>query len=292
VTRLPSAPGVYRFRDAGGRVLYVGRAVQLRRRVASYWLDLRGRHHLRAMVARIARVEAVVCDSEHEAAWLERNLLEHSMPRWNRTPGGQEVPVYIRLDPRPAAPGLSVVHEPSDFGPYLGGERVRLAVAALHRVLPLAYTGTALRGSEREMAAKHGVGPGDRTALVDTLAAVLRREPAAVASVDRLLRERRDRASEALAFELAARVQAEIRAVEWVTSPQRVTGAEPYDCTVSGWAAGVLVRFGVQDGRVRTWTHRPCTEANAHRHLAATPHAWADFANRNAELAAQLAQDG
>src|SRR5262249_56977330 len=72
--RLPSTPGVYRFRDAGGRVLYLGRAVQLRRRVGSYWTDLGDRSHLAAMVARIARIEAVSCDSEHEAAWLERNL--------------------------------------------------------------------------------------------------------------------------------------------------------------------------------------------------------------------------
>jgi excinuclease UvrABC nuclease subunit len=43
VARLPSEPGVYRFRDAGGRVLYVGRATALRSRVGSYWSDLRGR---------------------------------------------------------------------------------------------------------------------------------------------------------------------------------------------------------------------------------------------------------
>src|SRR5690349_18988751 len=127
--RLPSAPGVYRFRDCGGRVLYVGRAVDLRRRVGSYWRDLGDRQHLRAMVVRVARIEAVVCDSAHEAAWLERNLLERTLPPYNRTRGGQEVPVYLRLDGRPAAPGVSVVHDVrpargvTHFGPYLGGEK-------------------------------------------------------------------------------------------------------------------------------------------------------------------------
>jgi len=77
VAALPQAPGVYRFRDRAGRVLYIGRAVSLRRRVLSYWCDLGDRAHLAPMVARIARVEAVTCDSAHEAAWLERNLLEH-----------------------------------------------------------------------------------------------------------------------------------------------------------------------------------------------------------------------
>ena len=77
---LPLAPGVYRFRDQEGRALYVGRAVSLRRRVLSYWGDLGDRGHLAPMVARIARVEAVICDSAHEAAWLERNLLQRRLP--------------------------------------------------------------------------------------------------------------------------------------------------------------------------------------------------------------------
>ena len=88
VTRLPLGPGVYRFRDAAGHVLYVGRAVCLRRRAASYWGDLGDRGHLAAMVARIARVEAVPCASAHEAAWLERNLLQRRTPPWNRSRSG------------------------------------------------------------------------------------------------------------------------------------------------------------------------------------------------------------
>lgn len=46
ISRLPLAPGIYRFRDAAGAVLYIGRAALLRRRVASYWSGLRDRGHL------------------------------------------------------------------------------------------------------------------------------------------------------------------------------------------------------------------------------------------------------
>lgn len=104
IGQLPEGPGVYRFRDDRGRVLYIGRATGLRSRVGSYWSDLRDRDHLAPMIARAARIEAVSCESVHEAAWLERNLLEVSLPRWNRTPGGQESAVYIRMDTRPSAP--------------------------------------------------------------------------------------------------------------------------------------------------------------------------------------------
>jgi excinuclease UvrABC nuclease subunit len=191
---LPQAPGVYRFRDRAGRVLYIGRAVSLRRRVLSYWGDLGDRAHLAPMVARIVRVEAVTCDSAHEAAWLERNLLEHRRPPWNRAPGGQEAEVWIRLSASPRRPGLTVVRQPAsgDFGPYLGGQKVRDAVSGLGRVLPLGYAADGQAGTERDMA------------------------------------------------------------------------------------------------RVRVWRQRPCAAAAARRHLAGTPSGWADFARRNAELAARL----
>ncbi|MGH3248992.1 MAG: nucleotide excision repair endonuclease, partial [Trebonia sp.] len=53
VALLPLTPGVYRFRDPTGAVLYLGRATSLRRRVASYWGDLRGRAHLNRMMAQV-----------------------------------------------------------------------------------------------------------------------------------------------------------------------------------------------------------------------------------------------
>src|SRR4029450_8670222 len=90
VAALPAAPGGYRFRDERDRGLYVGGGGAVRRRVSSYGGDLRDRRHLRRMMPRVARIEALVCDSAHEAAWAERNLLERSLPPWNRIVGGLE----------------------------------------------------------------------------------------------------------------------------------------------------------------------------------------------------------
>jgi excinuclease ABC subunit C len=294
VAALPQAPGVYRFRDARAGVLYLGRAANLRRRVASYWGDLGSRGHLAPMVARIARVQALVCDSGHEAAWLERNLLERRMPRWNRTAGGQEVPVYIRLDLRPRSAGLKVVHaaEPAPaarhFGPYLGGLRVRLAVTALHRVLPVAYAADGLRGFERDMAGARGIGPGDRASLTESVIAILERDAAAVTWFRAELERRRDSAAAELAFELAARIQAEIRAADWVTAEQKVTRAGGGDADVHGWSGGILVSLAVRDGRLGVWRQRSCSRAAARPLLSVTPAAWVPFARRNAELAAAL----
>jgi len=296
IGQLPGTPGVYRFRDAGGRVLYVGRATTLRSRVASYWSDLHGREHLASMVARVAAIEAVACDSVHEAAWLERNLLETSLPRWNLTPGGQESAVYIRMDTRPAAPGLCVAYraEPAaqmrHFGPYLGRQRVGRAVTALNRLLPLSATGTRLSGTERDIARARGAVSADRGALISALTAILAREPAAVSDAHGRLEQLRDRAAGLLAYEMAARIQDEIMALDWVTCPQKVTTMEPASHTVSGWCSGILVQFQISGGRVRSWSQRTCSMPGAARALAVTPHAWGEFMQRTAELAASLAQ--
>jgi excinuclease ABC subunit C len=72
-----------------------------------------------------------------------------------------------------------------------------------------------------------------------------------------------------------------------VTGEQKVTGAQD-DADVCGWADSVLVWFEIRDGRMRGWRQRPCGAAAARPHLTGTPPRWADFAHRNAELAARL----
>lgn len=290
--RLPAEPGVYRFWDAQGRVLYIGRAVDLRRRVRSYWGSLRGRPRMRRMVPQAVRVDVAVCASEHEAAWLERNLLEQRKPRWNRARGGLEVPVYLRLDAGPRTPGLTIVHDVAGdlphFGPYLGGTRVRAAVTALGVVLPLAYAADGLRGAELAMAEARGVVPGDRARLASAVGALLERDPGAASDVRSALEARRSAAAAALEFEQAGRIQEGLEAVAWLVSTQRVTADSGETVRVAGWADGVLVEFGVKDGRVRTWQQRACSEVEAAPLVAATPAAWVEFASRNAAVAAEL----
>ncbi len=298
--RLPVGPGVYRFRDVRGRALYLGRAASLRRRVTSYWTDLGDRPHLSAMVRAIARVEAVECASEHEAAWLERSLLEHRLLPWNRTAGGQEVEVYLRLDAAARSCGLTVVHDAHGrsasvryFGPYLGGLRVRLAAAALLRAFPLDYAG-ACTGSARELGRRRGADPTDRPALAAAIGAVLARDPAAVAAVRAELVGRREAAAAGQAYEVAARIQAELTALDWVTAPQRVVAIEPaaVAAVACGWADGVLVRFAIRGGRIRSWNSDRVGAAGASPLLAQTPPPWREFAGQAAKLAARLSPAG
>jgi excinuclease ABC subunit C len=293
---LPAAPGVYRLRDAAGRPLYLGRATDLRSRVGSYWGDLRDRPHLRRMVGQVQRIEALPCRSGHEAAWLERTLLETAKPRWNRVRGGLEVPTWILLDDGAASAALRVAHRPEDtpgstaFGPYLGGTRSREAVAGLQRALRLAYAGDRLGGSERDMARVRQVRPEDRAERVAMVRSVLGRDPGALAEVSALLVAHRDAASAALAFELAARIQSELDALAWVCAEQAVMDPSSPDATLWGWAGGPMVRLDVRGGAIRRWTTHAWSPTAGPTRCAATPPPWQAFMTAAARLAAALEQ--
>lgn len=283
---LPDAPGVYRFRDARGVVLYIGRAARLRRRVRSYWGDLRDRPRLRPTVARVAEVEAVVCRSEHEAAWLERNLLARSKPRANRVIGGAESEVYLRLEEH----GLRLAHErPADFGPFLGGEQTRLAIAGIHRAVPLRYA-RPRTGSEREMAQVRGAG--DPETMHALVRAALTGDRDAVAAIAVALERARDEQAAALRFERAAALQAQLAAFRWVTAEQHVAGVTPAEFDAAGWSDGVLVLFAFRDGRLCEWHRRSCSAADARALVDATPPRWRPFTDVNATLAAELLRAG
>jgi excinuclease ABC subunit C len=192
------------------------------------------------------------------------------------------------------APGVTVRHQrhPADharyFGPYLGGQKARDAVSGLARVLPLGpaayWAADQPAGTGRELARARGASPGVRADLARTVTAVLDRDPAAVAALRTELIRRRDAAAAGLAFEFAARVQAELDAVDWITAEQKVTQAQPSDFDVLGWADGLLVCFEVRGGRLSGWTQRACAAPD----LAPADPAWTDFARQTAELAALL----
>src|SRR3989442_15860700 len=83
-TGLPESPGVYLFKDAGGTILYVGKARALRNRVRSYFLESRWADaKTGSLVREIADLETIVVDNEREALALENNLIKQYRPKFN-----------------------------------------------------------------------------------------------------------------------------------------------------------------------------------------------------------------
>ena len=190
-------------------------------------------------------------------------------------------------------PGLRFTHAPTPtaqhFGPYLGGLRVRLAISALHRVLPLPYTSDT-DGSTREFAQLFGVGPADRSTRADGGRSSGPTQMRCTALRAELVR-RRDHAATELRFEFAAKLQDEITAFDWIVAEQKVSHLDPRDADIYGWSNGILVQFQMHAGRISTWTQRPTSETTARARVTSTPALWQPFARRNAELAAHLLRE-
>ena len=223
LSHVPAAPGAYLMLDGRGRILYVGRAGDLRERVRSYWHASLDRPGLRGMVRRVRRVATVTTASEHEAAFLERALLERHDPPFNRTLGFESI-VAIRLAPS----SVTAVHEivaaegVRYFGPYLGWSPTAGAASALARAFPihLCRPANAMTTVERDMARRRGVSAADGPALARAITAVLECDASAIGDVVARTEAVRDRASELALYERAAEVQAEIAGLRWVTQPQ------------------------------------------------------------------------
>jgi len=138
----PEAPGVYQFQDARGRVLYVGKAKQLRRRVLSYF-SRQLEPRLVAMLARARTLEFVVTATEVEALILENRLIKRFRPRFNVLLRDDKTYPYVKLTTGEAWPRAYLTRRILDdghsyFGPFLGNH-----MAA--RVMELIRTRTQVR---------------------------------------------------------------------------------------------------------------------------------------------------
>ncbi|HEX2699702.1 MAG TPA: DEDD exonuclease domain-containing protein [Acidimicrobiales bacterium] len=142
VADLPRRPGVYLFRDAGGRVLYVGKAVNLRRRVRSYFSG-DDRRKVGPLLRETAAVDHVVCSGDLEASVLEVRLIHELRPRYNRRSKDWRRYAYVKLTLDERFPRLSVVRNPRAgdgclyLGPLSSARTAQLVVEAVHSAAPL-----------------------------------------------------------------------------------------------------------------------------------------------------------
>jgi excinuclease ABC subunit C len=142
VGSIPESPGVYKFRDPNGRVVYVGKAKSLRQRLNSYFADVAGLHpRTRQMVTTAASVEWTVVGTEVEALQLEYNWIKEFDPRFNVRYRDDKSYPSLAVTLNEEYPRLQVMRGPKKkgvryFGPYAHAWAIRETLDTLTRVFP------------------------------------------------------------------------------------------------------------------------------------------------------------
>lgn len=236
VAQLPSGPGVYLFKDAEGKILYIGKARSLRQRVRSYF-QASGEPSPRSLplMSRVADVEVILTQSEVEALVLESQLIKVHQPRYNvRLRDDKRYP-FLKLTREPF-PQLTEVRRPERdgavyFGPFTHSGSMRRMAHLLRQLFRLRSCSYALTGQEEmRPCLDYHLGLCDAPcagkisqeayrAQVEQAVRFLKGEHEAIkGELERKMRE----AAAALRFEEAARYRDALRAVEDFSASQKV----------------------------------------------------------------------
>ncbi len=247
---LPDRPGVYIYRSADGKVIYVGKAVVLKNRVRSYFHEA-ARHEprTRRLVSEIANLEWIVTDTEVEALILENELIKRYRPRYNVRLKDDKTYPYIKLHWHDDFPKVSIVRRMERdgaryYGPFTSAYAVRQTLDVLRRVFPYLDCNRVITGNDPKPCLyyhiKRCAGPcigavsrDEYRAIIAGLGAFLEGDSDTVL---KQLASRMQSAAEQLQFERAAMLRDQIRAAQQIVERQKVVSGRQEDEDIIAFA--------------------------------------------------------
>ena len=266
--KLPAKPGVYIFRDVGGRVLYIGKAKSLRPRVRSYFQKGIRKYQQAQLPERIADLEVIVTTNEVEALHLEQNLVKRHRPPFNVKLRDDKSFPYIAVTVGDDYPRVMFTRERHRrgvvyFGPYANAKKVRETLDVLNRVFPYRpcegpqpgrHSGIPCLDYHIERCLAPCVGYVTKEGYREIVDGVIEFLSGETRPIQRQLEAKMKEAAEAERFEEAARYRNRLFAVRHLAERQAADRRATGDIDVIGFAlegdrAAVQV-FPLRDGRL------------------------------------------
>jgi excinuclease ABC subunit C len=251
VDGLPARPGVYRMLDAQGESLYVGKARNLKSRVSSYFQPGNVHPKVQALVAKTARMEVTITNSDTEALLLEFNLIKAHRPRFNVLLRDDKSFPFLHLDTRHEFPRLSFYRgsrkEPGRFfGPYPSAGAVREALQQLQKLFRLRNCEDTYFANRSRPCLQYQiqrctapcVGLISRERYARDVGAAVKVLEGRNDEVQQDLGRRMETAAERLEFEEAARLRDQLANLKAVQAQQIVTAGTDHDADVIAVASG------------------------------------------------------
>lgn len=240
LSTLPDSPGVYLFKDEEGTIIYIGKALSLKSRVKSYWMEtsVRERPKLAVLMPKVSDVNIIVTNSEKEALLLEANLVRQHMPRYNVTLKDDKRYPWLAITYDIAYPRLVMIRDPQKykkenpksriFGPYVETGMMWDTVRVLRKVFPMRQRKSPLFKDRPCMNYYIGLCLGpcqnlvaepDYLQMVEQVEMFLAGRQSEVVS---RLKQDMETASDEMAYEKAAKIRDRLRALETVIEKQTV----------------------------------------------------------------------
>jgi excinuclease ABC subunit C len=250
ISAVPVKPGCYLMKDTVGRVIYVGKAKNLRNRVRSYFHSSRDQNRkVTELVRHVTDIDWIVVGSELEALILEMNLIKRHRPKYNvRLKDDKRYP-YIKVHLDDPFPKLTVTRRVSNdgsryYGPYTSVWAVNQTLDVLRKMFPYLTCDRVINGEDRraclyydiKLCAGPCIGAIDQVSyrqMIKDLGRFLEGKTDPV--IDRL-EGAMAQASEALDFERAAGIRDQLAAIERVVEGQKVVSKDKIDSDVIAFA--------------------------------------------------------
>ena len=275
IPHLPESPGVYLWKDADGKVLYVGKAKRLRSRVRSYVAtDHRESLKTRALMQQAAALDSIVVPTEAHALILEANLIKEYKPRFNIALRDDKSYPYIKVTVQEPFPRVWVTRRlQSDgaryFGPYTDVGAMRRALDVVRRLFTVRSCNFDMPAQMPERAClDHHIGrckapcifaqsQAEYAAMIDEVLDFLGGRPEHIV---RKVKERMALAAESLDFERAAQLRDALNYLERMEEPTVVAEVEGGDRDVVGYARdgddAVIALLRIRAGKLLARDHQ------------------------------------